>query len=51
MENQLGNPDFTKEMDYAPKQVFKDSKRQYIDLMSGNWAWKQAVDQFIATSY
>ncbi|OCH87368.1 hypothetical protein OBBRIDRAFT_850015 [Obba rivulosa] len=40
---QLGNPDFAHEMDYAPKRVFnKDGKRVYSDLMSGNWAWKQA---------
>jgi Plavaka transposase len=45
MENQIGNPDFSKEMDYAAKQVFKDGKRQYTDLMSGNWAWDQAVCQ------
>lgn len=47
MEQQLGNPDFAKEFDIAPKQVFDDSnKRQYSDLMSGNWAWQQAVSEF-----
>lgn len=44
MEQQIGNPDFATEMDFAPKQVFdKGNKRQYTDLMSGNWAWQQAV--------
>lgn len=44
MENQLGNQDFGREMDFAPKQVFdKDNKHQYSNLMSGNWAWEQAV--------
>ena len=44
MEQQIGNPDFAGEFDYSPKQIFdKDGKRQYTDLMSGNWAWKQAV--------
>jgi hypothetical protein len=26
MENQLGNPGFAMEIDYAPKQVYKDGK-------------------------
>lgn len=45
LEGQIGNPDFADEMDYAPKEVFgqKNKKRQYTDLMSGQWAWKQAV--------
>ncbi|KAK6981199.1 hypothetical protein R3P38DRAFT_3333863 [Favolaschia claudopus] len=30
------------EMDFAPKQVFFDDKREYKDFMSGNWAWRQA---------
>ena len=43
MEQQIGNPDFAKEFDFAPKRIFKDDKRQYTDLNSGNWAWEQAV--------
>ena len=44
MEQQLGNPDFTNDLDFAPKQIFdEDNKHQYTDLMSGNWAWEQAV--------
>lgn len=45
MENQIGNQDFgPDEMDYAPKQVFsRTGKRQFSDLMSGDWAWNQAV--------
>lgn len=44
LKNQLANPDFEGEIDYAPKQVFGDKgKREYQDLMSGNWAWNQAV--------
>lgn len=42
-ERQLANPDFKDEIDWAPKRVFKDGKRQYFDLFSGNWVWKQAV--------
>ncbi|KAJ7159107.1 hypothetical protein C8R43DRAFT_1124740 [Mycena crocata] len=41
-EKQLANPDFKDEMDWAPKRIFKDGKRQFVDLLSGNWAWKQA---------
>ncbi|KAF8222251.1 hypothetical protein L208DRAFT_1323657, partial [Tricholoma matsutake] len=42
MEQQLGNPDFDSQIDYAPKQIFKRGKRQYTDVSSGNWAWNQA---------
>jgi hypothetical protein len=44
MENQISSPDFDGELDYAPKQLWnKAGKRIYTDLMSGNWAWRQAV--------
>jgi len=44
MEQQIGNPMFAGQIDFAPKRVFdKDRKRIYTDLMSGEWAWKQAV--------
>ncbi len=44
LEAQLGNADFANEMDYAPKRILdKNKHRQYSDLMSGNWAWCQAV--------
>ncbi|KAF8954136.1 hypothetical protein BDZ97DRAFT_1928684 [Flammula alnicola] len=42
LENQIGNPDFKGEMDYAPKRVSRNRKRWYRDLMSGNWSWEQA---------
>lgn len=42
--NQLSNPMFANEMDWAPKRVFdKHGKREWSDFMSGNWAWRQAV--------
>ncbi|KAF8228530.1 hypothetical protein L208DRAFT_1290891, partial [Tricholoma matsutake] len=41
MEQQLANPDFDGQIDYAPKRIFKRGKRQYTDVFSGNWAWKQ----------
>ena len=39
MEQQIGNADFVSEFDVSPKHVFDAmGKRQYSDLMSGNWA-------------
>jgi Plavaka transposase len=44
LEAQIGNPDFDGEIDYAPKQVLgKNGKRQFTDVLSGDWAWEQAV--------
>lgn len=44
LRNQLGNPDYASEMDYAPKEVRDENdKRRYCDFMSGDWAWRQAV--------
>ncbi|KAJ6561586.1 hypothetical protein B0H10DRAFT_2169275 [Mycena sp. CBHHK59/15] len=42
LQQQLANPDFKSEMDFAPKQVFIDGQHEYEDFMSGNWAWQQA---------
>jgi hypothetical protein len=47
IENQLANPDFEGAVDYAAKHVTRGGKREYKDLMSGNWAWKQSVRFFI----
>ncbi|KAJ6618080.1 hypothetical protein B0H10DRAFT_2176326 [Mycena sp. CBHHK59/15] len=41
-EKQLANPDFKDEMDWSPKRIFKNGKRQFTDLFSGNWVWEQA---------
>lgn len=47
MESQIGNRDLGNDMDYAPKQVFSQTRtRQFCDLMSGDWAWGQAVRRF-----
>lgn len=44
LRNQLSNPDFEGEIDYSPVRVFDvNGKRQWQNVMSGNWAWKQAV--------
>lgn len=43
----LANPEYNNNVDYAPVQVFnKDGNREYKNLMSGDWAWKQAVSFF-----
>ncbi|KAF7378018.1 hypothetical protein MSAN_00225700 [Mycena sanguinolenta] len=42
LQQQLANSDFKSEMDFSPKQVFVDGRREYEDFMSGNWAWQQA---------
>ena len=44
LQNQLANPDFKGEFDYAPFQTFDDKgKRVWKDFMSANWAYQQAV--------
>jgi Plavaka transposase len=43
LEAQIGNPEFKNVMDFSPKRVYRKGTRQYEDLMSGNWAWDQAV--------
>ncbi|THH19453.1 hypothetical protein EUX98_g8777 [Antrodiella citrinella] len=43
VQNMLANPDFKDEFDAAPYREYdKDNKRQFSNLMSGNWAWRQA---------
>jgi Plavaka transposase len=47
MNNQLANPDFNGEIDYSPLQIFGPTgKREWSNVMTGNWAWKQAVSYF-----
>ena len=43
VRSMISNPDFKGQFDYAPYREFKGSQRRLVDLMSGNWAWKQAV--------
>ncbi len=44
VRNMLANPDFADEFDVAPYREYDPLlNRQYTNLMSGNWAWKQAV--------
>jgi hypothetical protein len=44
IQEMLANPDYEGCINYAPTQVFDETKdRQYQDLMSGNWSWDQVV--------
>ncbi|KAJ3516412.1 hypothetical protein NMY22_g14214 [Coprinellus aureogranulatus] len=45
MEAQLGNPELAEHMDWAAKELKgENGKRQYVDLMSGEWAWEQSTE-------
>jgi hypothetical protein len=47
MRSQLANPDFDGEIDYSPLQTFGPTgKREWSNVMTGNWTWKQAVSDF-----
>ena len=48
LEGQISNPEYNDMMDFMPKQVCRKGKCQYTDLMSGNWAWNQAVCRAMA---
>jgi hypothetical protein len=46
--NMLKNRDFAESFDYAPfRQYDKNGDRRYQNFMSGDWAWKQAVRNFL----
>ena len=47
VHNILANQDYKDGFDYAPFREFRDEKRRWTDVMSGNWAWKQAVSVYI----
>ncbi|PBK62830.1 hypothetical protein ARMSODRAFT_990403 [Armillaria solidipes] len=44
ISNMLANPDFSDEFDAAPYiEVGQDGKRRWCDFMSGNFAWRHAM--------
>jgi len=49
-KNMLANPDFVGEMDFAPYEEYDGDERQYCNLMSGEWAWQQAVSSYKLTT-
>lgn len=47
VQNLLSNPDFDGEFDYAPFHEYDtDGNHRFQNFMSGDWAWKQAVNLF-----
>jgi hypothetical protein len=47
-KNMLANRDFHGSFDYAPfRQYDNKGNRRYEHLMSGDWAWKQAVSEHL----
>lgn len=46
VENFLKNQDFATSIDYSPFEEYVDGKRIWSNLLSGNWAWKEAVSTY-----
>ena len=47
IKNMLANPDFDGHIDYAAYQEFDGEKRQYSNMLSGDWSWQQSVRFFL----
>lgn len=48
LHQQLASPNFRKKMNYTPYRQFNPRKqRVYSNLMSGDWAWDQAVRTYL----
>lgn len=47
----VSNPDFNGEFDYLLYQCYVGDSHQFRDLMSGNWAWRQAIDDFVLSIF
>jgi hypothetical protein len=43
IKNILARPDLKGHVDYAAYQEFNGEKRQYGNMMSGDWTWRQSV--------
>ena len=43
IRNMISNPSFNGQFDYSPYMEFENDLWQWSDVMSGDWAWKQAV--------
>lgn len=51
VESLISNPDFKGKFDYSPHQDYVNGKHSFQNLMSGNWAWRQAVSQGYSTKH
>ena len=47
----LARPDFDGHVDYAAYQEFNNGGRQYGNMMSGDWTWRQSVRFTFLTSF
>jgi len=47
IKNMLENMDFSGHIDYVAYQEFNGEKRQYGNMMSGDWSWRQSVRFFV----
>ena len=43
IRNMISNPSFDGQFDYSPYREFENELQQWTDVMSGDWAWEQAV--------
>jgi hypothetical protein len=51
LQQQLANPDFADQINYVPyKQFNAEGDRSWSNLMSAEWAWRQAVSLPYSTS-
>lgn len=50
VDMQLGSEHFDGQFNYTPYRQFEDGNRRFSNLMSGSWAWKQAVSYMAGTS-
>jgi len=51
IKNILARPDFNGHVDYGAYQEFNNEKRQYGNMMSGDWAWRQSVRFMCSSSF
>lgn len=46
VKNLIANPDFSGEFDFVPYHEYNQGQHIFGDFMSGNWAWRKAVESF-----
>jgi hypothetical protein len=51
VRSMISNPDFKGQFDYSPYRDFEDGIRRWTDVMSGDWAWRQAVRSHYICSF
>jgi hypothetical protein len=53
VQNMIANPDFDHEFDCSPFQEYDTAgdNHRFQDFMSGNWAWKQAVNSTLLMQF